>query len=93
MYTTNIDYQNYSVKILPKTITLGCKTVAGPVPDATCIFPFEYKGIEYKTCIAEGSTETTWCATDRKPDFRERGLYGYCNITTCPHLGELFNDY
>lgn len=28
-----------------------------------CVFPFEYKGITYNSCTADGNAGTKWCAT------------------------------
>ena len=43
-----------------------CSTVSGPKPNATCIFPFKYKGIIHHYCptsVNENGTTSSWCST------------------------------
>ena len=46
---------------------MACKTVSGPSPNESCIFPFKYDGITFDECategIAEGEIITPWCST------------------------------
>ena len=45
---------------------MGCKTVSGPSPNASCIFPFEFRGITYHKCttvITPSNPIKPWCST------------------------------
>ena len=41
---------------------MGCKTVSGPSPNASCIFPFKLFEITYHKCTTIYDN-TDWCAT------------------------------
>ena len=46
--------------------SINCSTVSGPIPNALCIFPFEFNGITYHQCTTAGNEEgdiTPWCST------------------------------
>ena len=60
---------------------MGCKTVSGPSPNTSCIFPFKLDGITYHKCL------TAWqldgkdvCATsvDESGELVDFTKYGFC---------------
>jgi len=65
----------------------GCKTSSGgPQIDAACVFPFIYKGKEYKECTFEKGDEKPWCSTKVDGDRKHVGgqqQWGYCG-EQCP---------
>ena len=60
----------------------GCKTIKGPSPNTPCVFPFEFKGIDYNQCTWEGdSIEGAWCST--KVDSKGKHVSGHGNWGNC----------
>ena len=57
---------------------MGCKTVSGPSPNMSCIFPFKYSGITYHKCTEDG--DKGWCATlvDESGELVDFTKYGIC---------------
>ena len=39
-----------------------CKTVSGPKPNSTCVFPFVFEGHTYESCKHDDDN-TRWCST------------------------------
>ena len=62
-------------------ILMNCSTVSGPNPNASCIFPFELKGITYHQCTTTEGAITPWCSTlidDSGEHIGDAGNWGYC---------------
>ena len=63
---------------------MACKTVSGPSPNESCIFPFKFRGITFNECTTEGNAEgdlTPWCSTlvdDSGAHIQEAGNWGNC---------------
>ena len=62
------------------------------------MFPFKYKGVEYKKCTDQGWTDPSnngvmfWCATevDKKNEYISgSGKFGECDVI-CKQLGKLW---
>ena len=63
--------------IINRILFLGknCVTTGGSAPEGTmCMFPFEYNGEKYNTCITADHTQL-WCITDTE------GNWGNCKET------------
>ena len=63
-----------------------CKTITGPSPKSTCIFPFTVNGIKYYNCKqGEGSyTKKYWCPTRLNFDGSySKSQWGWCG-DSCP---------
>merc|ERR1712114_82169 len=58
--------------------TKVCKATSGPGAGSACVFPFDYLGV-HSSCTTIHGFEP-WCAT-------ENGLWGYCDLTSCPVEG------
>ena len=63
---------------------IGCTTVSGSKPNASCIFPFKFNGITFDECTTEGTDEgdiTPWCSTlvdDSGVHVGDAGNWGNC---------------
>ena len=53
----------------------GVETAGGNGENLCCVFPFNYRGIDYFTCTAADSEEP-WCSITRNYD--RDGLWGNC---------------
>ena len=42
---------------------IGCKTISGPKPGVSCVFPFTYKGKTYRGCTTMENNGVEWCST------------------------------
>ena len=78
-------FYNYKIlfKISP-SYNKVCRTYGGPEPNQECIFPYQYNGTVYSTCITNGLGNQPWCST--KVDSNENhvlGKWGYCDLG-CP---------
>ena len=69
----------------PLCESTNCLTTSGNY----CIFPFQYAGRTYSTCITLGSSESPWCST--KTDESGNHIAGSeeicdssCSSTNCP---------
>jgi len=70
----------------------GCKTVSGPVKDTLCVFPFTYKGNEYRECTTADHDGKLWCATKTDEDANYvDGQWGDCGDSCIETL--LQNDW
>ncbi|XP_059099182.1 phenoloxidase-activating enzyme 1-like [Tigriopus californicus] len=62
-----------------------CKTIAGPQPMRPCVFPFQYEGTIYNTCVSEETGSRTWCSTDvTEANVHIQGSWGVCDPRVCP---------
>ena len=41
----------------------GCQTISGPVPNASCVFPFRWDGVMYRECTSHHNNGQLWCPT------------------------------
>ena len=59
---------------------MGCKTVSGPSPNASCIFPFKIGEKTYHKCTTD-ILNKPWCATsvDNNGELVDYNKYGYCD--------------
>ena len=58
---------------------MGCKTVSGPSPNTSCIFPFKYGGKTFHKCTTD-ILGKPWCATsvDESGELVDFTKYGFC---------------
>ena len=60
---------------------MGCKTVSGPSPNASCVFPFKFSEITYHKCTTAyfGTDKPAWCSTLVDASGKHvKGNYGSC---------------
>lgn len=49
------------------------------------MFPFQYKGKIYNTCVNEASGSKTWCSTEvNEANIHIQGSWGVCDPRLCP---------
>ena len=60
--------------LFPET-RCGVETTGGNGENLCCVFPFNYRGIDYFTCTTADSEEP-WCSITRNYD--RDGLWGNC---------------
>ena len=56
----------------------GARTTGGTAPEGTaCLFPFEYRGVQYNECttVGTGRNEPEWCSVEA---VYEEGSWGNC---------------
>ena len=68
-------------------ISIECKTIGGPSPNTTCVFPFKHQNKVYNGCTLD--KDGYWCST--KVDLFGRHVgkeknWGICGIG-CPKQG------
>ena len=94
-YPVEVDDDEYpdsnsdSNSFLDSDISLDCMTDSNSkVPNTTCIFPFTFKEVVYKGCIADQDQKTKrWCSTKtNKHGTHVIGEWGYCSADSarCP---------
>ena len=58
---------------------MGCKTVSGPSPNASCIFPFKLGGITYHKCLTiEDGKDLCATLVDESGELVDSTKYGFC---------------
>lgn len=65
---------------------IGCTTIGGPIPNATCSFPFVYNGTSYTRCIRENSDPNSYFCPTRVDEYGTRIAeeWGYCGSNCIP---------
>ena len=58
---------------------IGCITNGGNVNNETCVFPFIYKGVTYRSCTSKDENKN-WCYTEVDTNANGvEGKWGYCS--------------
>ena len=72
---------------------MGCKTVSGPSPNASCIFPFKLGEITYHKCLTNPKNLKDVCATsvDESGELVDFTKYGVCEQGCNLKIGK--NDF
>ena len=65
----------------------GVETTGGNGESLCCVFPFNYRGVDYFTCTATDAEEP-WCSITRNYD--RDGLWGNC-VGECVLCVSLFH--
>ena len=68
-------------------IKIGCHTTSGPVPNATCIFPFMYNNASHETCIRSRHTPDKYVCPTRVNKYGSwyDKEWGYCGSRCIPY--------
>ena len=57
---------------------VACQTDGGPETNKPCVFPFRYKGVEYKSCANIRNNGIKWCSTEVDSNQNYVGKWGNC---------------
>ena len=69
---------------------MDCSTVSGAVPDATCAFPFIFRGTRITSCTTIDGDSRPWCSTQTNVlGVHVQGNWGYCDASCAGWLDSL----